>query len=148
MGYKILANHERQFEVIEYPTHAQERAFNRLLVQSADHLVVESEKKRLCDKWGWEPDETMTGEITTRGEYHLELARLIFKDGDELDESAIDNMKPGKVQEARMDFIEGCEGKNDEQAVSSKLVQEMVRSLLGQNEAITETDSNPNTIKP
>lgn len=164
MSYKILAGSDEEFEVIEYPTHADERRFNRLLTKTTDALVSRQTKERVCDKWGWyeevevededKEEETVrvyedyiTDEVTDQGEYHLRLAKIIFEDAEGLSEDDIDHLRGGLIQEARVDFIEGCEGRSEERVKrSSAEALTQVLSRLGLNGQTTETETSPSTV--
>lgn len=148
MTYQIIQGSGKEFTVPEYPTLADERAFNRLLVKAGTRIVPQSQKEDICDKWGWDPEEVCSEEVSGHVEYHLELARVIFENGDELTEGDADNLKAGKVQEARTDFIQGCQGREPAQDGSSMQdALNAVRSLIGQREANSETTSSPSTGK-
>jgi len=54
-------------------------------------------------------------------------------------------MRPGLVQEARADFIEGCQGRTGEQPDASMQGLKAMASLLGQNGQTTETESEATT---
>lgn len=144
--YQIVNGSGAEFTVPEYPTLADERAFNRLLVKTADRIVPESQKEDICEKWGWDAKEVCTAEVSDHLEYHLELARVIFENGDELAQGDADQLLAGKIQEARADFIQGCQGRSDGPGASSmQALMSAVRSLIGPNGATSETTNSPST---
>jgi hypothetical protein len=146
MGYQILSGDPKEYSVPEYPSFADERALNRLLVQAATNIVSQAQKEDICEKWGWEAEEVCCEEVTGHVEYHLELARVIFEGGDELAKDDAERLQPGKIQEARADFIQGCQGRSDELAgASMQGVQRMVQSLLGRSNTSSETESKATT---
>jgi len=157
MSYQILAGTDRDFEVVEYPTHRQEKRLHEFFRKSADALVSRHTKERVCDRWGWYDqedgervyDDYITGEVTDRGEYHLRLAKIIFEDAEDLSSSDVLDMRPGLVQEARADFIAGCRGRSDGQPASSTQgLREMIESLSALSGATTETTSKASTAEP
>jgi len=144
--YQVVKGSDVEFTVPEYPTLAEERAFNRLLAKTADRIVPESQKEEICEKWGWDAEEVCTGEVADHLKYHLELARVIFENGNELTQGDADQLLVGKIQEARADFIQGCQGRSDGQgAFSMQALMSTVRSLIGPNAATSETTNSPNT---
>jgi hypothetical protein len=156
MSYQILAGTDREFEVVEYPTHRQEQKLHELFRKSADAIVNRQTKEAVCDRWGWYDEEDggriyddyITDEVTGRGEYHLRLAKIIFEDAEDLSSSDVLNMRPGLVQEARADFIAGCQGRNDGQPGSSTQgLREMIESLSALNGVTSETTSKAPTAE-
>jgi hypothetical protein len=146
MGYQILQDDPTEYEVIEYPSFADERALHRLLVQTDTAIVPQAQKEELCEKWGWDVEEACSEEITDYVDYHVELTRVILKDADGITKDRADQLRPGKIQEARMDFIEGCQGRSGglDSASRQGLMQAM-RSLLGQSEVTTGTEAGAST---
>jgi hypothetical protein len=144
MGYQILQGDPTEYEVIEYPSFADERAFTRLLLRTDTTIVSEQEKEELCQKWAWDSEEVCTEDVSGYVDYHLELAKTILKGTDSLTQEDAERLRPGKLQEARVDFIQGCQGRSDAQGSGSPQgLMAAMRSLLGQNEtqtATTETD--------
>jgi len=134
---------------------------HELFRKSANALVAPQTKERVCDRWGWydeietEDGETgrnysdyITREVTDQGEYHLRLAKIIFEDAEDLSSSDVLDMRPGLVQEARADFIDGCSGKSGAPDASSmQALQTMMGSLIGQNGPSTTTTSPPGTAE-
>lgn len=146
MSYQILQDSTKEFSVPEYPTLSDERAFNRLLVKAGTRIVPQPQKEDICDKWGWDLEGVCSEEVSGHVEYHLELARVIFENGDELTEDDAESLQAGKIQEARTDFIQGCQGREPAQDGSSMQdAMSAVQSLIGQNGASTETESSPST---
>jgi len=140
MGYQILQGDPTEYEVIEYPSFADERAFTRLLLRTDTNIVSQQEKEELCKKWAWEPEEACSEEVSGYVDYHLELARTILQGTDDLTREDAEHLRPGKLQEARVDFIQGCQGKNDGQGSGSPQgLMAAMRSLLGQSETQTAT---------
>jgi len=129
-------------EVVEYPSFADERAFHRLLVSASTDLVDEEAKDRICEKWGWdeaEKSEDVDGYI----EYHMRVAEVIFKDGERIQNYDRDQIRPGAIQDARVDFIKGCQGRQNGPQGDSTQALQMMASLLAQNgmsKATTESD--------
>lgn len=146
MGYQILQDDPDEYEVIEYPSFADERALHRLLVRASTSIVPQAQKEELCKKWGWDVEEACSEEVTGHVQYHLELAQVIFKDADGITGADTGQLRPGKIQEARMDFIRGCQGRSGglDSASQQGLMQAM-RSLLGQSEATTGTEVGAST---
>jgi len=144
MGYQILQGDPTEYEVIEYPSFADEREFSRLLVKTDEAIVPRDQKEELCEKWGWDPETACSQDVVGYVDYHLELAKTVLKDADGLTQNDADKLRPGKIQEARMDFIQGCQGKNGGQGSGSPQgLMAAMRSLLAQNgtqTATTETD--------
>lgn len=144
MGYQILQGDPTEYEVIKYPSFANEREFSRLLVKTDEAIVPRDKKEELCEKWGWDPETACAEDVVGYVDYHLELAKSIFKDAEGLTEEDAERLRPGKIQEARMDFIQGCQGRSDAQAnASPQGLMTAMRSLLAQGEtqtATTETD--------
>jgi len=144
MGYQILQGDPTEYEVIEYPSFADEREFSRLLVKTDEAIVARDQKEELCEKWGWDPETACSEEVVGYVDYHLELAKTILKDAGGLTDEDAERLRPGKIQEARMDFIQGCHGRSDGQGSGSpRGLMAAMRSLLAQGEtqtATTETD--------
>jgi hypothetical protein len=144
MGYQILQGDPTEYEVIEYPSFADEREFSRLLVNTDEAIVPRDQKEELCEKWGWDPETACSQDIVGYVDYHLELAKTILKGTDSLTQDDADQLRPGKIQEARMDFIQGCHGRSDGQANgSAQGLMAAMRSLLARSEtqtAATQTD--------
>jgi len=161
MPYQILADTDREFEVVEYPTHRQEKELHELFRKTADVIVSRQTKERVCDRWGWYDEvgtkeegterdysDYITGEVTDQGEYHLRLAKIIFEDAEDLSSSDVLDMRPGLVQEARVDFIGGCQGRSGApDASSTEELQRLMTSLLAQNGPTTTTTSPPSTAE-
>jgi hypothetical protein len=140
MGYQILQGDPTEYEVIEYPSFADERAFSRLLVKTDKAIVPRDQKEELCGKWGWDPETACSQDVVGYVDYHLELAKTILKDADGLTQDDADKLRPGKIQEARMDFIHGCQGRSDGQGSGSPQgLMAAMRSLLAQNGTQTAT---------
>lgn len=143
MGYQILQDDPTEYEVIEYPSFADERALHRLLVRAGTSIVPQAQKEELCEKWGWEPDKACSEEVTGHIQYHLELAKVILKGADDLTQDDADRLRPGKIQEARMDFIQGCQGRSGGQGGASQQgLMQVMKSLLGQSNLTSETEAN------
>jgi hypothetical protein len=156
MPYQILVGTDREFEVVEYPTHRQEKELHELFRKTTDAIVSRQTKERVCDRWGWYDqedgervyDDYITGEVTDQGEYHLRLAKVIFEDAEDLSSSDVLDMRPGLVQEARVDFIAGCQGRSGTpDASSTEALQATIQSLLAQSGPTTTTTSPPSTAE-
>jgi hypothetical protein len=140
MGYQILQGDPTEYEVIEYPSFADERAFTRLLLRTDTNIVSQQEKEDLCKKWAWDPEEVCSEGVSGYVEYHLQLAKTILQGTDSLTREDAEHLRPGKLQEARVDFIQGCQGRSDGQGSGSPQgLMAAMRSLLGQNETQTAT---------
>lgn len=146
MGYQILQDDPTEYEVIEYPSFADERALHRLLVRASTSIVPQAQKEELCEKWDWDAEEACSEEVTGHIQYHLELAQVIFKDADGITGADTGQLRPGKIQEARMDFIQGCQGRSSGQGSASQqgLMQAM-KSLLDRSNLTSETEPNTET---
>ena len=135
MGYQILQGDPTEYEVIEYPSFADEREFSRLLVKTDEAIVARDQKEELCEKWGWDPETACSEEVVGYVAYHLELAKTILKDAGGLTDEDAERLRPGKIQEARMDFIQGCHGRSDGQGSGSpRGLMAAMRSLLAEGE--------------
>jgi len=139
--YQPIAGADVSMEVIEYPSFADERAFHRLLVSASTDIVDEQAKDRICEKWGWdkaEQSEDVGGYI----EYHMRVAEIVFEEGERIWEYDLDQIRPGAIQDARVDFIKGCQGRQSEQQNGSMQALQVMASLLGQNEATRATTAS------
>jgi len=130
--YQPISGADVAMEVVEYPSFADERAFHRLLVSTSTDIVGEDAKDRICEKWGWdkaEQSEDVEGYI----EYHMRVAEIVFQDGERIRNYDRDQIRPGAIQDARVDFIQGCQGRQNEPQNGSTQALEMMASLLAQN---------------
>lgn len=144
-SYQPISGSGKSFTVPEHPSFADERAFHRLLLSASEQIVPREQKERICEKWGWDPEVECTEEVDGYVEYHLELARVVFEDGDAVPADKADRLKPGVIQEARVDFIEGCQGRQSEQPSDwSGALQALAASLTGQG----DTSSTTETARP
>jgi len=98
MGYQILQGDPTEYEVIEYPSFADEREFSRLLVKTDEAIVARDQKEELCEKWGWDPETACSEEVVGYVDYHLELAKTILKDAGGLTDEDAERLRPGKIQ--------------------------------------------------
>ena len=140
--YQPISGADVAMKVLEYPSFADERAFHRLLVSTSTDIVGEDAKNRICEKWGWdkaEKSEDVEGYI----EYHMRVAEIVFQDGERIRNYDRDQIRPGAIQDARVDFIQGCQGRQSEQHGGSAQDFKKVLSLLAQNgmsKATTDSD--------
>jgi len=142
MGYQILQGDPTQYEVIEYPSFADEREFSRLLVNTGEAIVSRQQKENLCEKWGWDAEEVCSEEVNGYVEYHAKLAQVIFQAPPQLSQDDADQLLPGKIQEARADFTQGCRGRSVGQdgGFSQDLMAAM-KSLLAQNSQTSKMEA-------
>jgi len=142
-SYQPISGSGKTFTVPEHPSFADERAFHRLLVSASEQIVPREQKERICEKWGWDPEVECTEEVTGYVEYHLELARVVFEGRGGIPEDHADKVKPGVIQEARVDFIEGCQGRQSEQPSDwSGALQALATSLTGPGDTSTTTGTD------
>ena len=139
--YQPISGADVSMEVVEYPSFADERAFHRLLVSASTDLVDDQVKDRICEKWGWDEAEK-TGDVQGYIDYHLEVAEIVFEDGGRIRNYDRENIRPGAIQDARADFIRGCQGRQSEQQGGSMQALQAMASLLGQNGATKATTAN------
>jgi len=140
--YQPIAGADVAMTVKEYPSFADERAFHRLLVSASTDLVADQVKDRICEKWSWDQEEK-SEDVSGYIEYHMQVAEVIFKNGERIRNYDRSQIRPGAIQDARVDFIKGCQGRQNEQQGGSMQALQAMASLLGQNEtakAITEND--------
>jgi len=128
-------------EVVQYPSFADERAFHRLLVSASTDLVEEKVKDRICEKWGWDEEEK-SEDVEGYIEYHMRVAEIVFQDGERIRKYDRDQIRPGAIQDARVDFIKGCQGRQSEQQNGSMQALQVMASLLGQNGATRATTAS------
>jgi len=147
MGYQIVDGDPTEYEVIEYPSFKDERAFHQLLVQVDEWIFSREQKERVCKKWNWDPDEVIEETVGGYVDYHLALANVVFQG--EVDVSDKDRLRPGLIQEAREDFIDGCRGKSGGQSPDlSEGLMRMAESLLAQSDTSLETATEASTNEP
>lgn len=142
MGYQILQGDPTEYEVIEYPSFADEREFSRLLVKTDEAIVSRPQKKNLCEKWGWDVEEVCSEKVSGYVQYHAKLAQIIFQDAPQLSQGDADQLLPGKIQEARADFTQGCRGRSvgQDSGFRQDLMAAM-KSLLAQNSQTSKTEA-------
>jgi len=140
--YQPIAGADVSMTVVEYPSFADERALHRLLVSASTDIVNEETKDRICEKWGWseaEKSEDVEGYIN----YHMQVAEVVFQGGERIQNYDRDQIRPGAIQDARADFISGCQGRQNGPQNGSMQALQALASLLGQSEvtkATTESD--------
>lgn len=147
-SYQILSGDDTEYEVPEYPSFADERELHRLLMRT-DPSIAPANREQLRETHGWEEGEFEV-DITGRIEYHIELAKVVLEDASHLSaEEQGDRLRPGAVQDAREDFIQGCNGRSGGPGGSlMQALQAMEKSLSGPNGATTEATSSPTTAGP
>jgi len=139
--YQPIAGADVSMQVVDYPSFADERAFHRLLVSASTDLVDESTKDRICEKWAWDEakkSEDVKGYI----EYHMRVAEVVFQNGGRIRNYDRDQIRPGAIQDARADFIEGCQGRQSAPQSDSMQALRAMASLLAQNGTAKATTEN------
>jgi len=130
-SYQIVQGDPTEYSVPEYPSFADEKRFHRLLVRADERIVPPDQKEQICEKWGW-GEEAIREEVKGYQEYNQALVEVIFEQEVTADP---DRLRPGAIQDARMDFIQGCQGRSDGQENSSLGdLMTAVASLAAQDE--------------
>jgi len=115
MPYDVFAHTDREYSVVEKPTGAQQKAFNRLRCK-ATH-VNSAVKAQIAEAMGF--DESVISEEYDYLGWCVKTANLIFEDCDvALSDSARDNVYPQDVEEGCEDFIGGSRSSQSEQSGS------------------------------
>jgi hypothetical protein len=141
MAYPLLAGHEREWKVVEYPTGRQQREFNRLQLRSV--VATIEQKAQIAQMYGWADEykvETDEGEEwdfpdeVDLEEFRVKAAQIVFEGFDaELSQATKDNLRGGLVMEGIQDFLSGCGGRKSGPQESSASLTEFLRALTETN---------------
>ena len=147
MPFRLLAGHEKEFEVVDTPhgpTGAQQREVNRLQLQTT--VLSRDAKTEICDRFGWYDDGEDGRDYSAyiSGKYghltYLVKALQVICPGFDapLNQQTKDNLLVGEAQDAISLFFRRCGGKSGEQAASLSSATALLRAL-------NETESGAST---
>ena len=133
MPYRLLADEDTEYEVVQQPTAKQQREFNQLQLRAA-HIPV-AQKQGIAKAYGWEDKYTEDGDFQPPTELDIETfrvkaAQIVFEGFDKpLNDKTRDNLLVGEVMDGVQDFLSQCGGSANEQQTSSADLTTLLNAL-------------------